>query len=800
MMRNSRLSLVLLLAVVSCARIPDEGVSYELALERGAAVSDVSYTLRLDIPEDRAAEIPAREELSYRLIKRCNIVLDFRETADKLSEVSVNGQSIPTKIVNGHIIIPRRFSRKGENRVTIVFTAGELSLNRRDKFMYTLLVPDRACTLFPCFDQPDIKATYSLSLEIPEKWTAVSNSAIETESVLENGRRTLAFGKTEPLSTYLFSFVCGEFQRVSAERGGRTISIYHRETDAAKAAQCGSILNSIFDALDYLEEYTAMPYPFSKYDCVAIPDFQYGGMEHTGATLYNDRRLFLDQNPTTAEIQGRESLIAHETAHMWFGDCVTMKWFNDVWTKEVFANWFAARITRPKFPQINFIVSDLYNYYSPSYDEDRTTGSNAIQRPLDNLKNAGLIYCNIIYDKAPVVLEKLNEKMGEEAMRDGVRDYLRRFAYGNADWDDLIEVLGERANFDVDEWSRVWIKEKGMPEYDSLGNCIDPFGKGNIWQQDVVFTDVDDGISLANLDGRAYGCFRLNPETADYIYTHYRRFDETARMSLAINLYENVLRGYIEPLPYQKWLCAALRDETDPLISNYMTKCARRTALISEECRTILEETLGRYVNEKVMPEKRLVSLRLLSGIARSRQVCEMLYDIWKNGCDPGGLSLGENDCTSLAYQLMLRFPERVEEIYAVQLGRINNPDRREGFDYICRAVSPVDSVRRQIFESFSTPEGRRPESRVLTALSLLCSPMHPDESITYIRPALELLPEVHKYGDIFFPSSWCKTLLSSQISEEAREEVASYLKDHPDLNPLLRTKVEQAAGRIPNN
>lgn len=154
-------------------------------------------------------------------------------------------------------------------------------------------------------------------------------------------RKQLCFGQTELLSTYLFSFIAGILSRETYERNGRSISVYHRKTDPRKVAQCPDIAAEVFDALEWLEAYTAVPYPFAKYDLVILPGFQYGGMEHTGSTLYNDRRMFLNESATLNERLSRSALIAHETAHMWFGDYVTMEWFDDVWTKEVFANYLS---------------------------------------------------------------------------------------------------------------------------------------------------------------------------------------------------------------------------------------------------------------------------------------------------------------------------------------------------------------------------------------------------------------------------------------------------------------------------
>lgn len=259
-------------------------------------------------------------------------------------------------------------------------------------------MPDRARTLFPCFEQPNLKATFSLRLDIPTAWKAVSNTYITKEETKGNCK-TVTFAPTEPLSTYLFSFVTGKLEHQEYTEGNRKISAYYRETDSKKVAQLDTIFKQVTASLNWLEEYTNVPYPFAKYDFIILPGFQYGGMEHTGATLYNDTQMFLSENPTPDEELRRTQLIAHETAHMWFGDLVTMNWFDDVWTKEVFANYFAALITEPLFPQVNHQLNWMKTYTAASLSEDRTPGTTAIRQPLDNLQNAGLIDGQIIITK-----------------------------------------------------------------------------------------------------------------------------------------------------------------------------------------------------------------------------------------------------------------------------------------------------------------------------------------------------------------------------------------------------------------
>lgn len=832
-MRKTFLAVALTLLMVGCGQMPDAGVSIDLAKERKAAISDLRYELGFDIPDSLKSPVEGTASILFKLAQKGRIVLDSRGNA--IHAVTVNGHVVDSAVVNEHIVIPAKYSTSGENEVNIVFTAGDQSLNRREHFLYTLLVPDRARTLFPCFDQPDLKAQYTLSLEVPEQWVAVSNTARASETV-SSGRRSVHFAQTEPLSTYLFSFVAGEFEEVTSPgvtAAGTEVHLYHRETDPDKVAQCPEVLRLVKTSLDFMEDYTGVKYPFAKYDLIVLPDFQYGGMEHTGATLYNDRRIFLGAKPTTDELLSRAALIAHETSHMWFGDYVTMKWFDDVWTKEVFANWFAAKMARPVFPQINHDLGDLKSYYSPAYSEDRTPGSNAVQRPLDNLANAGLIYCNIIYDKAPVVMEMLARRMGYDAFRRGVQDYVQRFGYSNATWDDLIEILDGYADFDVSEWSRVWIKEKGMPVFKTSvdGSHVtvsqsDPFSAGNIWQEDVEYTlygnsgesakavasftgesseaTLDAGFAVAhvvpNTDAKAYGRFVVGEDDTKFMMDLYPQSeDENLRMSLLMTLYENVWHKDLDGGDFVAWVCNVLKMETNgqiqsSLLSNAGT-VADRLGASGEQSRSMLETLVWDISSDSSLPhELRLLAFRRLVASSTGERT-EALYDMWASQKPFDGLSIGESDWSSMAYQLMLRCPDRAADIRRTQLDRITNPDRKESFTFISQAVSADKSERDAFFNSLLTADGRPNESVVRSALSLLNNTIRQDEAVAYIRPALEVLEDIQRTGDIFFPQNWCSALLGGHSSEAAAEEVKSFIADHQDMNPLLMTKVLQAAG-----
>ncbi|MBQ2239441.1 MAG: aminopeptidase, partial [Alistipes sp.] len=534
----------------------DAGVSRELAEWRKATIKDVVYTLHFDLVEDRG-----ETTINFNLAAPQEVIVDLRNT-DLVSDVMCGEESILElcTLANEHIVIPASATTKGTNAFTITFAVDNQSLNRKPDFLYTLLVPDRARTLFPCFDQPDMKAEYNLSLTLPEGWVAVSNTAV---SHMEGN--TIVFAPTEPLSTYLFSFVAGEFFSRTYDDGNHRFTAYYRETDPKRLAQLDTIFEQVAASLEWLEEYTGIPYPFAKYDLIMLPGFQYGGMEHTGATLYNDSQMFLGENPTLDEELRRMQLIAHETAHMWFGDYVTMEWFNDVWTKEIFANYFAARMTEPLFPDVNHRLNRLKTYTHAAYNEDRTAGRTAIRQDLDNLNNAGLIYGQTIYNKAPIVMDKIVELMGEEAFRAGIQEYLRTYAYGNATWNDLVAILCKHSKEDIAKFSHAWVDRAYMPMIylTQKGGCYHIKDNNAPWRQrfncyvaykggktEIIEVETTFGeghikfprnaeVVIPNCDGRGYGLFVLPKETAEWMMEHIGEVeDDLMRQSMATMLNE----------------------------------------------------------------------------------------------------------------------------------------------------------------------------------------------------------------------------------------------------------------------
>ncbi len=802
----------------------DAGVSQELAQLRKREIKDLKYNLSFAIPEEKDAAVRGEATVSFTLDEVQDVILDYREGGDSILAVSANGAQAAYEFRNEHIILPKSQMQAGHNEVSISFVAGDQSLNRNDEFLYTLLVPDRARTLFPCFEQPNLKASFTLTLEVPAGWTAVSNTRITSEEPLPvRDRRRVAFAPTEPLSTYLFSFVAGKLQHREYRDGDRLITAYYRETEPRKVAQLDTIFKQIASAIRWQEEYTQVPYPFSKYDFIILPGFQYGGMEHVGAALYNDTQMFLSEHPTPDEVLARTKLIAHEVSHAWFGDLVTMDWFNDVWTKEVFANYFAACVTEPLFPDINHRLNWLKTYTAGALAEDRTEGTTPIRQQLDNLQNGGLIYGNIIYYKAPVMMQKLAELMGEDKLREGLREYLRTYAYGNATWDDLIRILDSRTDEDLAAFSDVWVNQKGMPEirFELKGNQLtvrqrDPLGRGLLWPQrfDVtvcgeqcdttVEVNMRDSVCmvslpfrptriLPNTDGRAYGLLVPDRRSMQWLLANWETVkDETARQALLMVLHENYQARNISDADWMKALLGGLPEERNALIAS--TVCGYLSMPLqglSPQEREVVEATLCILSERHALPSCRTQLTRLLITGAYSPATVQKIYKIWQAQSNK---SLSENDYMTMSYELALRLPEQGGQILATQRQRIQNPDRLRQFDFISRAIT-TDTLRLDsLFHSLLEPENRRIEPWTATTLAYLNHPTRSQYAVKYIRPALEALEGVQRTGDIFFPRNWVSALLRNHRSAEAYRAVADFLAAHPDYPPLLRNKVLQAA------
>jgi aminopeptidase N len=827
----------LLLTFFSCTKTRTfyhEGVSKELARYRSRHIYDVSYHLDFTIPQSVEDPVTGVVKVHFKPLKaRHGVILDFQPGQENIHRLFVNGVESGFRYMNGHIyidangLVPRQ-----NNVVEIQFTSSDQSLNRSDDYMYTLLVPDRASTIFPCFDQPDIKAIFSLNLNIPETWTALSNGPMINQLVYEN-KQILSFEADKPISTYLFAFTAGKFDVLSHSREGRTIHIFHRETDKDKILRNAEVIfNQHFDALSWLEEYTGIDYPYSKLDMAILPGFQYSGMEHPGAIWYRDSRLLLDKNPSLTRQISQASLIAHETAHMWFGNLVTMKWFDDVWLKEVFAGFMADKIIAKQFPDVNHQLQFVLSHNPKAYAIDRSNGTHPIKQNLANLKYAGTLYGPVIYNKAPVVFQQLEQIMGEENFRKAVREYLNRFAHANADWKQLADIFDSHSSHNISAWSNAWVFGEGMPEiqyrivknngYELEIETADAkmkefpsqlLGAAIIYEDTIVYKDIwldktfvkvsltreaHPSLVLLNGKGLGYGFFRLHPSDIQFVLENLDVLtDETFRASVYINLYENFLNETVDAITYFDIIVQRVKMENDQQMANYLLSCLHNLCInfLDYENDTsfssVVETLLWERLNE-TSPASKEIYFQNWIRLARSSQSLKKMADLYNAQVLIDGFILSEQNRTDLACEIYIRKED--DQLLEFEKTHILNTDRLRRFEFIIPSLSHHKQIRDDFFQSLMIAENRNPEPWVIDALYYLHHPVKQNQSIHYISSALHMLEEIQITGDIFFPQNWIQANLQHYKSAEVAGMVNDYLNDNPRLPENLRLKVLQSA------
>ena len=315
--------------------------------------------------------------------------------------------------------------------------------------------------IMPCFDEPSFKARFRVAVTARDGDTVLSNAPIENEERLGAGLRRVRFAPTPPLSTYLLALAIGPLEATTPRRCGTTpVRVWHVPGKGHLAAFG---LEAAVESLRRLEAYFDLPYPYAKLDLVAVPDFEAGAMENAGAVFFRETLLLLD--PATASLPERKraaEVIAHELAHMWYGDLVTMAWWDDLWLNEAFATWMAYRVVDDWKPEWRMWHGFEHDRAS-ALALDALTSTHPIYAPVRSVAEATENFDLITYEKGAAVVRMLEHWLGPETFRDGVRRYIRRHREGNAVAADLWRALSEASGRDVARVAQAWIVQPGFP-------------------------------------------------------------------------------------------------------------------------------------------------------------------------------------------------------------------------------------------------------------------------------------------------------------------------------------------------
>ncbi|MFJ3788166.1 aminopeptidase N [Kitasatospora sp. NPDC090091] len=460
--------------------MPGKNLSRDEAQQRASILAVDGYQVRLDVtsaPDPAAATFRSTTTIAFRCTEPGaaafvdllapavrSVTLNGREldpaTAFDGARVHVDGLAAENVLV---VDADCAYSRTGEglHRFTDPVDG--------ETYLYTHYEPADARRVFADFEQPDLKAPFSFTVTAPAAWDVWSN-AVHEEVTAEGDARTWRFAPTKPISTYLTAVVAGPYH-VARDHYSRTLAD-GTALEIPLSAMCRKSLAPHFDAdeilgttklgLDFFHEQFDYPYPFGKYDQAFVPEYNIGAMENPGCVTFREEFVFRSK-VTDAAYEGRANVVLHEMAHMWFGDLVTMRWWDDLWLKESFADFMGSYGligARTRFSSAWVTFANQRKAWA--YRQDQFPTTHPITADIRDLEDAKLNFDGITYAKGASVLKQLVAYVGSEAFFEGARRYFKRHAFGNTELADLLDILEETSGRDLTAWAAAWLQTAGV--------------------------------------------------------------------------------------------------------------------------------------------------------------------------------------------------------------------------------------------------------------------------------------------------------------------------------------------------
>ncbi|MFW5921072.1 MAG: M1 family metallopeptidase, partial [Polyangiales bacterium] len=378
-------------------------------------------------------------------------------------ESGVAALRLPQPVLPGKATIAITYSAPFDRQLDGLYrvdTGGE-------SYAFTQFEATSARQAFPGFDEPSFKTPFDITVIAKDEHVAASTTPVVEAKEIEGGLKRVRYAKTKPLPTYLIAFAVGPLDVVEADpipaNDYRDRELPFRGLAVkGKGKQLEYALENTPELLKAMEEYFAGPHPFAKLDIVAVPDFAAGAMENVGLVTFRETLLLLDDSAPVWQKRAFAGVMAHELAHMWFGNLVTMPWRNDIWLNEAFATWMASKAVADVFPDYH---ADLHQIESVQHamKQDSLMSARKIRQPIESNHDIRNAFDSITYRKGGGVLAMFERWMGEETFRDGIRMYMREHTWGNATAEDLVKSLSEAADKDVATPFNTFLTQPGLP-------------------------------------------------------------------------------------------------------------------------------------------------------------------------------------------------------------------------------------------------------------------------------------------------------------------------------------------------
>ncbi len=835
-----------------------EGVSRELARHRAAQISDVRYQLSIEL-KPGAPRFAGSEEITLKLADTAApVVVDFRDLdlAGKIIEGAISNVTVNGKAAtgfsqkNGHIILPAELFAVGENAIKLNFesgvaTAGRPVIRYKDQddsseYIYTLFVPMDASLAFPCFDQPDLKARFTFAVAAPEGWTIIANSDIaKTESA--NGNRQTQFAETKPISTYLFAFAAGPFRQIVGSKSPAPLRIFVRQSKLKRAEEEWPEVEKLtLEGVKHFESFFGHKFPFTKYDQVLLPGFAYGGMEHAGATFLREDSILFRTTPTQSDKYSRASLVLHELAHQWFGDLVTMRWFDDLWLKEGFANLMAYHAMAAIYDPAQMWRRFYQSHKPVAYGIDSTKGTTPIYQEVRNLKDAKSAYGAIVYQKAPSLLHALSFVIGEDKFRDGVRLFLKEHAYANAEWSDLIGACERASGQRLMDWADAWIKRRGMPQIDVAMSCNagkiakleltqrDVLNEGGVWpiktelllaydgeaplkipaSFDTARTTIAEAAGkkcpayvFANSGDYGYGRFMLDARSRQAVMERIGKVEDVLLKTMLWGaLWDSVREAELNPNDYIALVLKTLPAENDEELTQTLLGRAGTAfqRYLSPQQQTSIAPQLETLCFDRMTKSAelglRITYFRAFRSVATTTNARQHLKDILSSKLTIPSVDIKPLDRWQIIRVLLANNDAEASMLLGAERKRDATDDGRKQA-YIVEAARADAETKQRYFDDY-TKNKAVAEDWIEGSLGGFNSPNQSALTLPYLKPALAALPQVKRERKIFFVLAWLNAFIGGQNDKAALGQVREFLRTNP-LDRDLELKVTEVMDEL---
>lgn len=507
--------------------------------------------------------------------------------------------SFPKKMEPGEYTVDLKFQAELNERSKGFFRSSyEDNDGHKHWFAATQMEPTDARRMFPCFDEPRYKATFTISTSINPADVAISNAPVASEKVIDKAHKLIQFQTTPKISTYLVALVVGPF--VSSETTiseGVPIRIWYRPGKALLAKFSQNIASQV---MSYYRSYFAIPYPAKKLDLVAIPDFSFGAMENLGAATFAEENLLVDEQNGSLDAKQQVAInVAHEMAHMWFGDLVTMNWWDDLWLNEAFAEWLSTKTVDKLRPDWHY-----WNQFAQERDQsmlsDSLKATRAVHFDVSKPNQIAQMFDEITYEKGASILRMLETYVGDDKFRNGIRSYLKDHEFGNATTEDLWSAVTAQSGKDISQLMRGWVYQDGFPlldvsrdgtritisqkrfSFERLKNQsqttwqiplrIRRIDRADSYPRTVVMSDKNKTIGLIkqfpviiNAGGEGYFHVRYSAELLNEIANNLDKLTPLERTAVLADQFYLAVSGQIPVSQYFDFT-KAYRNETDPSV------------------------------------------------------------------------------------------------------------------------------------------------------------------------------------------------------------------------------------------